>query len=114
MYADDTVLFAAVLLISVDNNNMKMTMSLLPPSESLVAAGARSSYVGGVASLTIQNASRCDEGVCSQGRAEGSAGVQVKGQINQPFCLINKGSHFHDTTGSQTSSVINVFLLLKQ
>lgn len=66
---------------------MKMMMSLLPPSESLVPVGAQSSYVGGVASLTIQNTSRRDEGVCSHGRAESSAGVQVKGQ--RSFRLID-------------------------
>ena len=68
-----------------------MMTCLPPPSDHPHPAGARTSYVGGVAKLTVQSALRRDEGVyvCvaknSHGRVESSAQVQVKGQ--KLFCV---------------------------
>lgn len=67
---------------------MIMMMSLPSPSEGRPPAGARSSHVGGVATLTVQNALRQHEGVyvCvaqnGHGRVESGARVQVKGQCS--------------------------------
>ncbi|XP_070771208.1 myosin light chain kinase, smooth muscle [Enoplosus armatus] len=67
-------------LIAADGLTVTSATWTLSVHKSLVPAGARSSYVGGVASLTIQNASRRDKGVHSHGREESSTRVQVKGR----------------------------------
>lgn len=68
-------------------------MSPLPPSGRPHPAGAQASFVRGVATLTVQNATPRDEGVyvCvaenNHGRAESSAHIQVKGQRSFSFFI---------------------------